>query len=63
MPSYDSRHGTNPNFFNDRRVINNSTSIRVTVGNGENSHRDNLPNEIDAYQHLSDTRMFIELLF
>lgn len=59
MPSYDSRHASNPNFVNDRRVINNSSSIRVTVGYGENSNRNNLPSEIDSYQHLSDTRMFI----
>ncbi len=60
ISSYDSRQSTNPNFFDDRRVINNSASLRITVSNTTNNNRNYNPNEINHdYQHSSETRLLI----
>jgi hypothetical protein len=61
MSSYDSRQSTNCQFVDDRRVINNSTSLRITVANTSNNNRQNNTNETNNghYQYASDTRLLI----
>ena len=57
MSSYDSRQSTNPNFFDDRRVINNSVGLRITVSNNANNNRNNNSNGTNHDQQYSpDTR-------
>ncbi len=67
MTSYDSRQSTNSQFFDDRRVINNSTSLRITVANNSNNIRNNNTNEINNdYRYSSDARLlnfFKKVLF
>jgi hypothetical protein len=61
MSSYDSRQSTNPHFFDDRRVINNSISLKVTFNN--NNNRNNNSNEKNNdYQSSPDTRLLILVL-
>lgn len=56
MSFNDSRQANNPSFYNDRRVIDNSASIRITVGNNTNTTRNNHVHETEYNeQHLSDT--------
>ncbi len=63
MSSYDSRQSTNPQFFDDRRVINNSASLRITVNNNTNNNRDKTTNEINNdNQYSPDTRLLIFFL-
>ncbi len=64
MSSYDPRQSTNPNFIDDRRVINNSVSLRVTVSNNvNNNNRNQNQNEIDYnYQQSSETCLLIILI-
>jgi hypothetical protein len=65
VSSYDSRQSTNPHFFDDRRVINNSNSLKVTFNNNNNqtNNRNNNSNENNNdYQYSPDTRLLILVL-
>lgn len=55
--SYELRQSTNTNSFDDRRIINNSATLRVTVTNSKNSNRviDTNENSVE-YQNLPSTR-------
>jgi hypothetical protein len=61
--SQTSYQSTNPNFFDDRRVINNSASLRITVSNNSNHNRNQNINETNYdYQHSQETCLLIILV-
>ncbi|CAF3956854.1 unnamed protein product [Rotaria sordida] len=59
MSSYELRQSTNSTLLDDRRVINNSTSLQITVANNTNNNRTNNINDIyNDYQYSSDIPAF-----
>jgi len=57
MSSYDSRQSINPNFIDDRRVINNSASLRITVNNNNNNRNNNSNENNNDYQYSPEYRL------
>ncbi|CAF2762560.1 unnamed protein product [Rotaria sp. Silwood2] len=61
MSSYELRQSINSNFVDDRRVINNSTSLQITVANNTNNNRtNNTNNTYNDYQYSSDTQFQVD---
>ncbi|CAF5132431.1 unnamed protein product, partial [Rotaria sp. Silwood1] len=58
MSSYELRQSTNSNLLDDRRVINNSESLQITVVNNTNNNRTNTTNDMYSDYEISSETQF-----
>lgn len=59
VASYELKQSTNSKYMDDRRVINSSTSMKITVNNSEINTNENYAD----YESLPDTRSLISIVF